>query len=76
MAWVTQDFEHGCFHVLLRDDEVLLYEDGGEDVDGDQERYPITSIRLFPFSSDDAHNWAMMLRKAARRLEEIGKGLS
>ena len=60
MAWVEQEFSHKGFQVTLQDDGVWF----------DQ------WIHLLPKAQEEAHAWAMMLRKAARRLEEIGKGLS
>jgi len=32
-------------------------------------------IELFPLTQKEAHNLALMFRKAARRFEEMGKGL-
>lgn len=61
MAWVKQEFSAHGLNVLLEDDGVSVNE---------------FAIWLQPRSRDEAHDWAMMLRKAARRLEEIGKGLS
>lgn len=60
MAWVSQSFGHAGFKVELLEKSVSL---------GDY------TIWLMPMSAEDAHSWAMMLRRAARRLEEIGKGL-
>ena len=67
MAWVTQKFNHSHLMIDLYDDLVFITQptEAGEqcvclDPDGKKE---------------DAHAWAMMLRKAARRLEEIGKEL-
>lgn len=34
-----------------------------------------SAVTVLPKTKDDAHNAALMLRKAARRLEEIGQGL-
>ena len=67
MAWVTQDFKHNFIGVFLDHKDVMIYEEqiGGEE----------NTISLSPKSSSDAHSWALMLRRAARRLEEIGKGL-
>ena len=61
MAWVTQKFEYRCLGVELDEGSVEIT--SGE------------SIYLTPENSQEAHAWAMMLRRAARRLEEIGKEL-
>lgn len=61
MAWVTQKFSQGCMGVELGDSYVQI----------DSQ----SSIFLAPLKKEDARAWAMMLRRAARRLEEIGKGL-
>ena len=34
------------------------------------------SVFLDPEFQNEAHTWAMFLRRAARRMEEIGRGLS
>lgn len=60
MAWVTQQFKHGSLEVTLEADGVQFNE---------------FLLWLRPKKQEDAHNWAMMLRRAARRLEEVGKGL-
>ena len=59
MAWIEQEFSHKGFQVKLQTDVVWLGE----------------WVHLAPQTQDEAHAWAMMLRKSARRLEEIGKGL-
>ena len=62
MAWVTQQFGEDDFKVVLEEKQVriLVWGEG---------------LTLAPPMRDVAHNQAMMLRRAARRLEEIGKGL-
>lgn len=60
MAWVPQKFEYSSFRVELFECDVSLDD---------------YTIWLKPQTSAQAHSWAMMLRRAARRLEEIGKGL-
>ena len=63
MAWATQTIESGGFIVRLEQNKVVLNGDMGYQT-------------IFePEATEEAHTWAMMLRKAARRLEEIGKGL-
>lgn len=60
MAWVRQSFEHAGFRVELLDTGVSFQD---------------YSLSLTPVNPEEAHAWAMMLRKSARRLEEIGKNL-
>jgi len=60
MAWIEQDFSHKGFQVTLQTDGVWFD----------------LWVHLAPKTQDEAHAWAMMLRKSARRLEEIGRGLS
>ena len=70
MAWVEQVFTHHekRFHLLYH---AVFMQDK-------HENDPIGSPGLWlePSTQEEAHGWAMMLRKAARRLEEIGKDLS
>lgn len=69
MAWVEQVFTH-CekrFHLL---NNAVFMQDKA---DGDPQGSP--GLWLEPSTQSEAHGWAMMLRKSARRLEEIGKGL-
>lgn len=61
VAWVIQKFEHSNLGVELGDDYVQIQ--SGE------------SLFLSPKSEEEAHAWALMMRRAARRFEEIGKGL-
>lgn len=63
MAWVTQKFELDGMTVRLEKEKVLLGNQGCE-------------IAVWePKTSESAHGMALMLRRAARRLEEIGTGL-
>jgi hypothetical protein len=64
MAWVTQTFNHGEKKVELLEDLIIIVDDDMRE-----------SVVMLPSCSADAHNWALMLRRAARRLEEIGKEL-
>jgi hypothetical protein len=61
MAWVTQEF------ILQHHLKMKLAEN--------QIEFDECTIRLRPTTQDEAQKLAMMLRKAARRLEEIGKDL-
>lgn len=63
MAWVTQKFEAYDLEVDLEEDMVSFR------IYGDR------WLCVRPGSQSASHAWAMMLRRAARRLEEIGKGL-
>ena len=63
MAWVTQTFTLDHLEVALKGDRVQF------------RLWDELKLDLYPQTSDSAHKWAMILRKAARRLEEIGKGL-
>ena len=62
MAWVTQKFGEDAFEVVLEEKRVriLVWGEG---------------LTLAPTLRETAHDQALMLRRAARRLEEIGKGL-
>lgn len=60
MAWITQQFTKSGFRMELTEQDVSFDD---------------RTICLTPQRQEDAHAWAMMLRKAARRLEEIGRGL-
>lgn len=71
MAWVTQEFRHDALSVSLGGDKVDIMLSGGAPGAPDTDW-----IVLAPKRQVDAHSWAMMLRRAARRLEEIGKGLA
>lgn len=62
MAWVTQRFENNGFVVCLFEDSVNLSLFGH-------------GVSLTPENQPEAHSQAMMLRRAARRLEEVGKVL-
>ena len=64
MAWVTQTFGHGDKEVNLYEDAVFIQCDRTKE-----------GVWFDPTGQDEAHGWALMLRRAARRLEEIGKGL-
>ena len=66
MAWVTQSFisDDGKFELILYSDRVFLDPGDGQE-----------SVMFHPSTKDEAHTLAMLLRRAARRLEEIGKGL-
>lgn len=66
MAWVTQIFGQSDKAVSLYEDSVL--------VEGGSQTGP-EGVWFEPENRGDAHAWALMLRRAARRLEEIGKGL-
>lgn len=60
MAWIEQEFHHAGLKLSLQSDKVQMND---------------YTVILEPANQDEAHAWAMMLRKAARRLEEIGKVL-
>jgi len=62
MAWVTQSFQSGNTEVHLFESSVTI-SDKPEWVD------------IHPKTREQAHDAALMLRRAARRLEEIGKDL-
>ena len=64
MAWVVQTFDAHEFEVQLEHAHVEFEFPGG------------FRVTLEPGKQVEAHDWAMMLRRAARRLEEIGQGLS
>lgn len=66
MAWVTQTFEIDLFKVSLQEDRVVL-----------EMEHPTGPIKfiLLPDTKGLAHGTALLLRRAARRLEEIGKEL-
>ncbi len=65
MAWVTQDFTLGFFTVSLQEKEIFI--SGASK----GERF----IGLHPRTLEDAQGYALMLRRAAKRLEEIGSSL-
>lgn len=65
MAWVTQEFKQGDLSVSLLSEAVSIQQEGDET--------PSETLFLQPECQADAHGWALMLRRAARRLEEIGK---
>ena len=63
MAWVKQKFEVGTLSISLEGARVVLGNRGCD-------------LAVWePETHEDAHGMAMMLRRGARRLEEIGKGL-
>ena len=62
MAWVTQQFKLEDLGVNLHSDHVTIKS-------GD------SLIAISPATQDEAHGFALMLRRAARRMEEIGKEL-
>ena len=64
MAWLTQKFEGHGVSVVLESHRVQVVVPAQR-----------VDLMLAPRSQDEAHHLAMMLRRAARRLEEIGKGL-
>jgi hypothetical protein len=64
MAWVTERLEYGILTAFLGENEVQLDSMNAEE-----------AFVLHPVSQDEAHSWALIFRKTARRLEEIGKGL-
>jgi virulence-associated protein VagC len=63
MAWVTQKFEGHGLTVSLEEHRVAMTTALGDE------------LIITPMGQQHAHHFAMMLRRAARRLEEIGKGL-
>ena len=67
MAWVTQSFNQGRLSASLYDKSAVITLEG--------EETGAETISLEPECQADAHGWAMILRRAARRLEEIGRGL-
>lgn len=65
MAWVEQIFTlDGRYRVHLYDESVRI----SEDMHG-------SFVDINPINREEAHSLALMLRRAARRLEDIGKGL-
>lgn len=64
MAWVTQKFEYAGLEFILEAKRVIIQD---EDHKG--------GLILEPTDQDSAHSQAMLLRRAARRLEEIGKAM-
>ena len=66
MAWVVQRFDSEILSTSLFEKGVNL-----RHIEGDQ----VHIIMLHPLTRGDAHDAALVLRRAARRLEEIGKGL-
>ena len=63
MAWVKQTFDLSDMEVTLENKRVLLGNLGCD-------------LAVWePKTSQQAHSMALVLRRAARRLEEIGKGL-
>lgn len=67
MAWVTQHFEVQGFKVSLLGDRV--------EIEVQDPTLGACKIFFKPLTQSGAHGGAMMLRRAARRLEEIGKDL-
>ena len=70
MAWVIQSFKVAkLMGVDLFSSAVTItgIEGGTADIPG--------AVTILPKSKEDAHAAAMMFRRAARRLEEIGKEL-
>jgi len=69
MTWVLQSFDvPGLMKVDLHGSAVAL---SGTAANGSP-----SAIIILPKAQSDAHAAALMLRRAARRLEEIGKELS
>lgn len=68
MAWVEQSFNQGRLSVSLHSNSAVITLKG--------EETGAETICLDPQTQADAHGWAMMLRRSARRLEEIGKDLN
>jgi hypothetical protein len=54
--------------------EVDLF-DAAVTLTGTMRGHEFSAVTILPKTKDDAHAAALMLRRAARRLEEIGKGL-
>jgi hypothetical protein len=64
MAWVTQKFEYSGLEFILESNRVIV-----------QDADHVLGLVMEPKDQDAAHGQAMMLRRAARRLEEIGKNM-
>jgi len=64
MVWVTSTLEHWGCTAKLEENGVRIWM-------GD----PNHSVDFFPHSANDAHTYALILRKCARRLEDVGRGL-
>jgi hypothetical protein len=62
MAWVVQKFAVDNLEVSLGD-KMVTFQGGGY------------NLVFYPRDQQSSHAYALMLRRAARRLEEIGKGL-
>ena len=65
--WMAQALKWGRIEASLENDQVRF-------TGGDQAGC-VPEFCFKPINQNDAHNQALMLRKAARRLEEIGRGL-
>lgn len=66
--WIFQTLESQCFRVHLGPNTVQ--------VDAVGPGSPLAaSVLLIPETRAEANKLSMMLRKASRRIEEIGKGL-
>lgn len=66
-SWIEQTFHYGPLTLELKTDTVTLT----ASVQG----HPPSIISIKPSKQQEAHDMALLLRKAARRFEEIGKGL-
>ena len=66
MAWVVQRFDSEILSASMLEKSVCLRQTAGEQ---------LNLISLHPLTKSDAHDAALVLRRAARRLEEIGRGL-
>lgn len=67
--WIKQVFYSDGCEITLEVDHIQVLGQGGPP------GFTYLPARLEPHTKESSHRLAMMLRKAARRMEEIGKGL-
>jgi len=63
MALLIDTYAFGDFTLSLCEEDLFLSNTKGQ------------QITIRPSSTTEAHDWALMLRRAARRLEAIGRGM-
>jgi hypothetical protein len=72
MAWVTQTFMSNGVTASLGESKVILgVSSGAKGLWFDKDMI----LHIEPASKEESHNLALIFRRIARRLEEIGKGL-
>lgn len=69
MTWVLQTFSSSKLKVTLDERWIVLQAEAASSNRG------LATILIDPQTRNEAHDLALILRKTARRLEEIGKGL-